>query len=133
MMDEKKSKELAKKKQDKKVMTWLAVITGILAAILLIVGIVLDVNNSTFADGVLAFFALMLLFCIMSVVIVFGLKRAIKYLEHPELKVIKEKQSNTTTRSKTGYRMNPYNDELEEDDGLSIEEIDFFESDIFDE
>ncbi len=31
------------------------------------------------------------------------------------------------------YRTNSYTDELEEDDGLSMEEIDFFESDIYDD
>ncbi|MDD4291023.1 MAG: hypothetical protein PHX51_02125 [Clostridia bacterium] len=153
-MTEDNAKLIEKKKHDKKVMTWFSVVTGVSAAVFLTVGLVMDVNGSTYADGVLAFFVCCLLFCVMGIIIILFISRAIKYIEHPELKVARDEKR---AKSKVGsyfrnengdkmvsyshdslvkskeYRTNPYTDEIEEDDGLSMEEIDFFESDIYDD
>lgn len=135
-------------------MIWFSIVTGILLAILLTAGLILDVNGNQFADGVLGIFAVFLIFCVMSIIIVLVVSRTIKYLEHPELKVARDEKrakskvwsyfrdengdkmvstSHDRLRKPKEYRVNPYTDEIEEYDGLSMEEIDFFESDIYDD
>lgn len=118
-------------------MTGFSIVTGIISAIFLVIGLVLDVSGKQAADGILALFAVFLVFCVIGVFIVFVLKREVKYIEHPELKKDKELEQKATyskcKRKSSNYRINPYTDELEEDDGLSIEEIDHLESDIYDD
>lgn len=129
-------KLLKKKKQDKKVMTCFSVVTGVLAVVFLIMGLLLDVNGIVAADGVLALFAMCIVFCVIGVIILCFIRREIRFIEDPDLKVahdakVKNRMQNGSTP--TGYRTNPYTDEIEEDDGLSFEEIDHFESDIYDD
>lgn len=54
------------------------------------------------------------------------------YIDKAIAKYEKEKPKGKPSKP-TSYRRNPYTDEKELDDGLSFEEIDFFESDIYDE
>lgn len=74
----------------------------------------------------------MLTFVALTIGICFYTKRAIKYLEHLELKPVTQK-AREPKPSKVRSRVNPYTGDIENDDGLSYEGIDFLESDIFDE
>lgn len=135
-MNKDTAKLLKKKKQDKTILTWFSVIAGVIAAVLLITGLILDVNAYAAADGILALFAVVLLFCLMGVIIICFIKREIRFLEHPELKTAHDTKAKSKMRNyskSTRDITNPYTDEVEEDDALSIEEIDHLESDIFDD
>lgn len=127
-MDKKAEKILTKKKQDMKVMTWFAIVSGVVAVILMSVGIALKANKNPYGDGVLAFFGVFVFFCVMSVAITFYIKKEIFYIKNPE-----EKKKRDAELQKKYGRAEGRTQPKAKDAGLSYEEIDFLESDIYDE